>query len=54
MFIITGYNDGHQDLENGMSEVTIRDPSIGRIITNQDSTDEWVQRQVSKGPMAQA
>jgi hypothetical protein len=34
---------------NGMSEITIRDPANGRIVTNQRSNDGWVRRQVTKG-----
>jgi hypothetical protein len=34
---------------NGMSEITIRDPANGRIVTNQRSTDAWIQQQASKG-----
>jgi RHS repeat-associated protein len=33
----------------GTSEVTIRDPATGRIVTSQKSTDGWVNRQVKKG-----
>jgi uncharacterized protein YukE len=33
----------------GMNQVTIRDPSNGNIVTNQESTDSWVQAQVNKG-----
>ena len=33
---------------DGTSKITIRDPSNGRIVTNQDSTDRWVRRQVAK------
>ena len=33
---------------DGTSEITIRDPSNGRVVTNQRSTDGWVKRQVTK------
>jgi hypothetical protein len=33
---------------NGQSQVTIRDPSTGNILTNQWSTDPWIERQVGK------
>src|SRR5581483_7032196 len=34
---------------NGQNQVTIRDPSNGNIVTNQWSSDNWVNAQVENG-----
>ena len=42
-----GAENGEPGTEHGQTGV-IRDPSNGRIVTNQHSTDRWVKRQVAK------
>jgi len=34
---------------DGTNQVTIRDPGNSNIVTNQWSTDEWIERQIEKG-----
>jgi len=34
---------------DGMNQVTIRDPANGNIVTNQTSSDGWIQQQIDNG-----